>query len=90
MRRRTPHSEAGELRAEMAACIRERYGDIWRRQGGAGEPPASWVGRAAPLEAGEAVRVASWELPREHPAAGGICWYVVERDGSLTVAEPGA
>lgn len=87
MRRRMPEPAAGDLRAEVAARIRERYGDLWRRQGGAGDPPASWVGRAAQLEAGEPVRVASWELPREHPAAGGTCWYTLEPDGSLTALE---
>jgi hypothetical protein len=33
------------------------------------------------------VQVASWELPREHPAHEGTRWYVLEPDGSLTALE---
>jgi hypothetical protein len=76
------------LRGEVAARIHEVYGDIWRRpHGGTGEPPASWVGRAARIEAGEAVRVASWELPSSNPAHSGTHWYTLEPDGSLTERE---
>lgn len=83
-RRRTVEYSAPGLRGEVAAAIAGRYGELWRRQGGTGEPPASWVGRASRIEAGEAVRVASWELPREHPAYAGTGWYVLKRDGSLS------
>jgi hypothetical protein len=83
VRRRTVELPARELRAEVAAGIRERYGDLWCRQDGAGNPPASWVGRAGQLEAGEPARVAGWELPREHPAYSGTRWYVLAPDGSL-------
>jgi hypothetical protein len=87
MRRRTarPAVVTPGLRGEVAAGIHERYTDIWRRQGGEGAAPASWVGRAARIEAGEAVLVASWELPHEHPAySSGTSWYTLERGGSLT------
>jgi hypothetical protein len=43
--------------------------------------------RAARIEAGEAVPVASWELPSEHPAHSGAGWYTLEPDGSLTELE---
>jgi hypothetical protein len=39
--------------------------------------------RAARIKAGKAVEVASWELPREHPAYGGTRWYTLEPDGLL-------
>jgi hypothetical protein len=81
VRRRTVELAAGELRAEVAARIRERCRDYWRRAGHEGTP------RAARIEAGEAVHVASWELPREHLAYGGIHWYTLEHDGSLTALE---
>ena len=71
----------------VAARIRERYGELWRQRGGEGEPPASWVGRAACIEAGEAVWPASWELPSEHPAYGGMYWYTLDPDGTLTELE---
>jgi hypothetical protein len=89
MRRRVQQEfpPARGLRGEVAAAIRERYGHLWRRQGGSGDPPASWIGRAAQLEAGEPVRVASWELPGEHPGHSGTRWFVLEPDGSLTELE---
>jgi hypothetical protein len=43
--------------------------------------------RALELEARRPVLVASWELPREHPAHEGTDWYVLEPDGSLTARE---
>lgn len=43
--------------------------------------------RAARIEAGEAVLVASWELPSDHPAHSGAGWYTLEPDGSLTELE---
>ena len=86
-RRRLVVYTAPGLRGEVAVAIRERYGGLWRRQGGTGEPPASWVGRAARIEAGEAVRVASWELPSDHQAHSGAGWYTLEQDGSLTALE---
>jgi hypothetical protein len=86
-RRRVVEFSAPGLRGEVAAGIHERYGDLWRRQGGAGEPPPSWVERATRIEAGEAVWVASWELPPEHPAYGGTYWYTLDPDGTLTELE---
>jgi hypothetical protein len=35
----------------------------------------------------EAVWVASWELPPEHPAYGGTYWYTLDPDGTLTELE---
>jgi hypothetical protein len=89
VRRRTVELAAGDLRADVAARIRERCRDYWRRSGHEGAPPASWLDlpRAARIEAGEPVRVASWELPREHPAYGGTRWYTLEPDGTLTKLE---
>lgn len=86
MRRRTQELPAGELRAEVAATLRARSTDFWRRAGHEGAPPPSWLDlpRAARIEAGQAERVASWELPSEHPAYRGTRWYTLERDGSLT------
>jgi hypothetical protein len=88
-RRRLVVYTAPGLRGEVAAGNHERYGELWRRQGGSGEPPASWVGRAERIEAGEPVRVASWELPSDHPGHSGTRWYTLEPDGSLNRAGVG-
>jgi hypothetical protein len=80
---------AREVRAQVAAIIGARSTDYRRRAGDEGSPPASWLDlpRAARIEAGEPVRVASWELPRGHPAYSGTGSYTLEPDGSLTALE---
>jgi hypothetical protein len=82
--RSTPPAAGRGLRAQVAANIRERFTDIWRRSGGEGEPPSSWLARATGLDAGEPVRVAAWELPHAHPAFLSCTrWYLLEPDGTL-------
>lgn len=85
-RRSSPPAPLAGLRGEVAATLRARSTSFWRRAGHESAPPASWLDlpRAARIEAGEAVRVASWELPSEHPAHSGTRWHTLEPDGSLT------
>ena len=83
MRRRTGEPEGGELRAEVAARLRAKAADWAERLGPEGEDPRFGLARAERLEAGEAVHVYAWELPREHPAFSGSGSYVLEPEGQL-------